>query len=102
MVNSPYLGVYPDIGNLTNGAKDVIADLRTGEGYICAAHLKETVPGVFRNRMFGDGKVDFAADIGELRRQGVGMYTAEFWYTGESDYRINLQKAHDYLRPYLR
>ena len=102
MVDSPYLGVYPDIGNLTNGARNVVADLQTGEGHICAAHLKETVAGVFRNRMFGDGRVDFAADIAELKRQGVGMYTAEFWYLGEPDYRINLRKAHDYLRPYLR
>lgn len=102
LVGSPYLGVYPDIGNLTNGAEDTIADLRTGEGHIFAAHLKETVAGVFRNRMFGDGRVDFAANIAELRRQGIGMYTAEFWYLGEPDYRENLCKAHDFLRPYLK
>lgn len=51
-INSPYLGVYPDMGNITNAAKtygtDVLEDIRTGIGHLDAVHLKETVPGVFR------------------------------------------------------
>ena len=51
-VGSPYLGVYPDSGNLTNaaltGRASVLEDLRAGMGHIAAMHLKETVPGVFR------------------------------------------------------
>lgn len=52
LVDSPYLNVYPDIGNLTNAActykNDVLEDLRLGQGHLAAMHLKETVPGVFR------------------------------------------------------
>lgn len=52
LVNSPYLKVYPDSGNLTNAAvayhTRVSDDLETGRGSISAVHLKETKPGVFR------------------------------------------------------
>ena len=47
-INSPYLKVYPDTGNISNGISDVAADILAGKGHICAAHLKETKPGVFR------------------------------------------------------
>lgn len=101
IVNSPYLNVYPDVGNITNGTTDVLGDLKTGAGWICAAHLKETKEGIFRNMMFGEGRVNFDAVIPVLREMGVRMFTAEFWYQGEEDYRVNLKRAHDFLRPYL-
>ena len=47
-VASPYLGIYPDIGNLKNAhllyGSDMDADLKAGKGHILAAHLKETRP----------------------------------------------------------
>lgn len=46
IVNSTYLNVYPDIGNITNAAKvyqtDVLDDIETGRGHLVAMHLKET------------------------------------------------------------
>lgn len=86
-VNSPYLQVYPDIGNISNGTKDVVGDIRTGKGHIAAAHLKETVPGRFREIPYGTGQVDFPAAIAQLYRQGVRRYVAEFWYCGEENWR---------------
>lgn len=48
-IGSPYLSVYPDIGNMTNAAKlyrtDVLDDLASAGGHIAAMHLKETRPG---------------------------------------------------------
>ena len=42
LVDSPYLNVYPDIGNLTNAActykNDVLEDLRLGQGHLAAMH----------------------------------------------------------------
>ena len=42
MIDSPYLGVYPDIGNLTNASAlygvSVPADLENGRGHLWAAH----------------------------------------------------------------
>lgn len=86
-VNSPYLNVYPDIGNIYNGTDDVIEDIAKGRGHIVAAHLKETVPGVFREVPYGQGQVDFPASIAQLYRHGIRRYVAEFWYTGEPDWR---------------
>jgi len=85
-VNSPYLQVYPDIGNISNATKDVAADVRTGTGHIAAAHLKETVPGKFREVAYGTGKVDFPSAIAQLYRQGVRRYVAEFWHTNEKNW----------------
>lgn len=90
-VNSPYLQVYPDIGNITNTAKrygrDVLNDLRTGEGHLVAMHLKETVPGVFREVPFGTGHVDFESAIQAAWALGVRRYVAEFWYTGSKNWQ---------------
>ena len=84
-IRSPYLQIYPDIGNITNGAQDAVADLKKGDGHIIAAHLKETVPGRFRDMEYGQGNVDFDGCVAELMRQKVGMYTCEFWYDGHTE-----------------
>lgn len=85
-VNSPYLGVYPDVGNLTNAAlpkgPGVLEDLESGRGHLVALHLKETVPGVFREVPFLTGHVDFPAVIEKAWSLGVRRYVTEMWYTG--------------------
>ena len=97
MIDSPYLGVYPDMGNITNAAKkygtDVLKDIRTGTGHLDAVHLKETVPGVFREVPFGTGHVDFPAVIRETWKAGVRRYVTEFWYTGNPGWKEELDFA---------
>ena len=103
-VNSPYLQVYPDVGNVSNGTSAVAEDIRRGRGHIAAAHLKETEPGKFRDMHYGEGAVDFPLVTRELKAQGVGLYNAEFWYDPtyrEGDWQGALKEAHDFLRPYL-
>ncbi|MDD6094906.1 MAG: L-ribulose-5-phosphate 3-epimerase [Clostridia bacterium] len=85
IINSPYLKIYPDIGNITNGTDDYLGDLRAVRGDIIAAHLKETKPGVFRDLEFGQGRVDFDGCIKELLSQGVRIFNLEFWYDGVTD-----------------
>lgn len=102
LVNSPYLQVYPDIGNVTNGAKDVVKDIQAGKGHIVAAHLKETKPNVFRNMRFGEGHVDFPTAINELKKMGVYMYTAEFWHDETKDYVREMKYAYSFLEPLLQ
>ena len=69
LMGSDYLGVYPDIGNITNAAKqyktDVIEDLKSGSGRLLAMHLKETVPGKYREIPYGSGHVNFEEAIRE-------------------------------------
>jgi len=102
LIDSPFLLVYPDIGNITNATEDVRADLRTGKGHIVAAHLKETREGIFRDLKYGEGRVDFPAAISQLLQLGVRRFNAEFWYDGKEDYREECKKANDFLRPYLK
>lgn len=102
-INSPYLGVYPDIGNLKNAAvvygTDVVDDLQTGKGHIYAAHLKETRPGVYRNMAFGSGgHTEYNRCIEELWNQGVRMFTGEFWYLGNETYEKDIRDAACFLR----
>jgi L-ribulose-5-phosphate 3-epimerase/hexulose-6-phosphate isomerase len=104
-VNSPYLGVYPDIGNLTNAGliygNSVNSDLKTGEGHIFATHLKETIPGHYREIPFGTGHTDYLAQLNLLKKMNVRLYVGEFWYTGSEDWRFDLEFANAFLRIYL-
>lgn len=100
--SSPYLGIYPDVGNLTNASllygSSVTDDLLEGKGHIFAAHLKETLPGHYRNLSFGDGHTDYNAAIQALYGMGVRMFTGEFWYQGESCWQRNISMAAAFLR----
>ena len=88
-VESPYLGVYPDLGNLTNAALSsggsVTDDLHSGRGHIFAMHLKETVPGVFREVPFLTGHVDFETGVKKAWELGVRRFVTEMWYVGNDD-----------------
>lgn len=102
LVDSPYLGVYPDIGNLKNAAvlygSDLLADLKLGRGHTFAAHLKETVPGVYRNMVFGTGHTQYQECIQLLWNMGVRMFTGEFWYDGKSEIESSLIASSKFLR----
>ena len=103
-IKSPYLQVYPDVGNVYNGTCNVLEDISSGRGHIVAAHLKETRPGKFRDLHYGEGQVDFRLVCDALRDQGVGYYNAEFWYDSnycEGDWEKALEQAHRFLRPLL-
>lgn len=105
-VHSPWLGVYPDIGNLQNAAiqygHDVTEDLAQGTGYIVAMHLKETRPGVYRDMAFGTGHTQYDACLRVARQQGVRMFTGEFWHQPEeTDYDSVIAASAAFLRSHL-
>jgi Putative L-xylulose-5-phosphate 3-epimerase len=101
-IDSPYLQIYPDIGNITNAAKkyggDALRDLEKGRGRLAAMHLKETKPGVYRELPYGQGHVDFSAAIATALRLGVRLFVGEFWYHPGSDWRATLRGNNDFLR----
>ena len=107
LVNSPYLGVYPDVGNVTNACllygEDLADDFKTGAGHLVAVHLKETVPGKYREIPYGTGHVDFAKAVKTSWALGVRRYVAEFWYVKgvTQDWRAELQNANDFLRKFF-
>ncbi|MGN1383085.1 MAG: L-ribulose-5-phosphate 3-epimerase [Eubacterium sp.] len=103
-IASPWLGVYPDIGNLKNAAvlyqNDVVDDLKKGKGHIFAVHLKETKPGVYRDMNFGDptGHTEYERCITEALRMGVRTFTGEFWYQEGQNYIETIKKSSEFLR----
>ena len=101
-IDSPYLGVYPDMGNLTNASliygTSVAEDIATGRGHIIAAHCKETVAGRYREVPFGTGATDYEGALDELAAQGVRRYVAEFWYVGSDAWREEASEAAAYVR----
>ena len=102
-VNSPWLGLYPDIGNLQNAAvkygRSVTEDLALGAGHTFALHLKETRPGVYRDMRFGTGgHTDYAGCIRTALAMGVRLFTGEFWYHGEENWAEELRRANRFLR----
>ena len=105
-VESTYLNVYPDLGNVTNAAvsygTDVLADLETGRGHLVAMHLKETVPGKFREIPFGTGHVNFAAGIQKAWELGVRKFVTEFWYVGNPQWKDDLAFANNMMTELLQ
>jgi len=105
-INSPYLQVYPDTGNVANAAltygTDPNADLESGRGHIAAVHMKETVPGKFREIPYGTGHVDFQQVFKTASDMGVGLFVGEFWYVGNDDWREQLEFANRFLRDKMK
>jgi predicted hexulose-6-phosphate isomerase len=110
-INSPWLAVYPDLGNITCAAEGdrnrVRRDIESGCGHIAALHLKETKPGVFREVSYGEGHVDFADGVQTAWNLGVRMYTAEFWWTGgvpsdNNEWKPLLRQNEKLLRSYFQ
>lgn len=106
-VANPWLGVYPDCGNLTNAAvtynDSVTDDLNSGAGHIVAMHLKATKPGLFRDMVFDDptSHVDFEADIACAWNLGVRRYVTEMWYLGSEKWKDDIRTANRAMRAIL-
>lgn len=104
-IDNAYLGIYPDIGNLKNASllygNSVRDDLKKGQGHIFAAHLKETVPGKYREIPFGSGHTEFKENIRSLYEMGVYRFVGEFWYTGNPGWKEDLRQACRFLRDKL-
>lgn len=103
-VGSPWLGVYPDIGNLKNASvlygHDVVDDMMLGDGHIFAVHLKETKPGLYRDMNFGqaDGHTEYERCIEASLKMGVRIFTGEFWYQKGQDYVRTISDSSRFLR----
>ncbi len=73
-ISSPWLQVYPDIGNLSAWHVDIESDIEIGKDHIVAFHLKDTMEGVYRRVPFGEGVVDFERFSELLRRWIMGHH----------------------------
>lgn len=91
-IPSPYLKIYPDMGNLSNFSNDVEAELELGIGEIAAIHVKETIPGVFKEVPFGKGAVRFSDIFSKLKELDYsGMFLIEMWCDNSKN--ISMEQA---------
>ena len=101
-VNSPYLQVYPDSGNITNSAlaenRSVLDDIASGAGHLVAVHLKESAPGKYRDTPYGTGHVDFKAIVAASRQLGARRFTGEFWYAQGREWQQYIAESAAFLR----
>ncbi len=79
-LRSPWLQVYPDIGNVAEHGGNVTAELADARGRMAALHVKDARPGEPRRVPFGAGDADFDAAFAELARQRwSGRVLIEMW-----------------------
>jgi L-ribulose-5-phosphate 3-epimerase len=98
-LNNPWFQLYPDIGNLSAWDNDVQMELQAGRGHIVAVHVKDTLPGVFKNVPFGTGVVDFEQCFRTLKQSGYcGPYLIEMWSETSDDPLAEVAKARDWVR----
>ena len=105
LINSPYLQLYPDSGNITSANKiyntDINDDMGHGIGHYIALHLKETKPNKYGGLFYGDGHVDFQLMVRNAWRLGVRRFVMEYWYTGNDLWKEDLMKASEMCRRWI-
>jgi L-ribulose-5-phosphate 3-epimerase len=84
--DTPWLQMYPDVGNLTAMLKDVPREIRAGAGHLVGVHLKDTRVGEYRRVPFGQGLVDFPAAFRALKEIDFrGPFMVEMWNEAAAD-----------------
>ena len=107
IIKSPWLKVYPDVGNLTAWPEnDTLKELELGikNGEITGIHLKDTLAvtdtfeGKFKEVPFGEGCVDFPKVFKKLKELNYkGPFLIEMW-TEKSDNPIEeVKKAKQWM-----
>ncbi len=98
-LDSPWLRVYPDVGNLAANGLDVGQQLRVAAGHMVGVHLKDTRPGEYRRVPFGEGIVPFREVFQTLKDINYrGGYTVEMWNDGAPDALETIKKAREWLQ----
>lgn len=78
--DSPYLQVYPDLGNIAEQGLDPRVELEAGRGHMIALHVKDVRPGEPRRVPMGQGCVDWDESFAVLASQGWGgRVMVEMW-----------------------
>lgn len=103
-LKSPFLTVYPDVGNLSAWNNNVRSQMIMGKGQISAIHLKDTLAvtdtfeGKFKEVPFGTGCVDFVEFFKILTEiKYNGPLLIEMW-TEKSDNPIEeIKKAKEWI-----
>jgi len=108
-IDSPYLFVYPDTGNVSAWHNDLWSEFYNGHKSIAALHLKDTYAVTenskeqFRDVPFGDGCVDWEAMFAILKKTNYnGPFLIEMWSENcatVEETKQAIQVAKDFLLP---
>lgn len=99
LIDSAYLQIGVDPGNISAMGHDPIIDIPTGGGHIVEVEFKDTRPGVVRDIFFGEGTLDFDACFRMLHEiQYQGFLAAEMWCHDNPSYHPNIYKAAQFLK----
>lgn len=110
-INSPYLFVYPDTGNVAAWHNDFYSEFLLGHRSIAALHLKDTYPvtetskGQFRDVPFGQGCVDWEGTFQVLKETNYqGPFLIEMWSENcetVEETKAAIQEAQAFLYPLI-
>lgn len=79
-INSPWLRLYPDIGNLAAAGCYPPDEISLAERQILGIHVKDALPRVIRGVPFGTGIVPFQKTFQALAQTGFwGLLGVEIW-----------------------
>ncbi|PRX35533.1 L-xylulose 5-phosphate 3-epimerase [Orenia metallireducens] len=86
-LKSPWLKIYPDLGNLSQWAINPEGELELGLEHIVAIHIKDTKPGLFKCVPFGEGTVEFTKLFSKLKKLDYqGAFLIEMWADNNQSY----------------
>ena len=110
-INSPYLFVYPDTGNLSAWHNDLYSEFVIGHQALAALHLKDTYPvtekskGQFRDVPFGQGCVNWEDTFRILKETNYqGPFLIEMWSENcptVEETKAAIKEAQDFLYPLI-
>ncbi len=105
LFESPYLGIYLDIGNISSAhfleGTNVIDDLFVAKDKIMCVHFKDVLPNIVRNVPFGEGIVNFDQVVRILKQMNVYNYVAEFWHQEGEDWEKEIKGVKKFADSYL-
>ena len=79
-IDSPWLHLYPDIGNLAAAGYCPADEVMLAKGQLLGIHVKDALPQIIRGVAFGKGIVPFRETFRALVRTGFwGLIGVEMW-----------------------
>jgi predicted hexulose-6-phosphate isomerase len=98
-IASPWLQLYPDIGNLAEQGLEVVAELAKGQGHMLAIHVKDVRLGEPRRVPMGQGIVPWDLAFAELARQHwSGRVMVEMWNDDAADSMATASAARTFIQ----